>query len=251
MIERIKKAADIIKNAKRITVLTGAGISKASGIPTFRDKNGLWRKYSIEEFATPQAFKENPKKVWQWYNQRKKLIKQAKPNKAHYALAELEELFKDGFALITQNIDNLHRLASNRRIYELHGNIFQTKCLVCDKVYLDEDVYEDEQLPPACRYCKSKKTRPNVVWFGESLDTSMIKKAMGLAATCDVFISIGTSGAVMPVAKLPQIAQYMGRYVVEFNADYSTISMFADDVIIGKAEETLPLLVSLIKRGRG
>ncbi|AEA33464.1 SIR2 family NAD-dependent protein deacylase [Hippea maritima] len=248
MIERIKKAADKIKKAKRITILTGAGISKASGIPTFRGEDGLWGKYSISEFATLEAFHKDPKKVWQWYNYRKKLIKQAEPNKAHYVLVELERIFKDGFALITQNIDNLHTKAGNKSVYELHGNIFEVKCLICNKIYHDQTIYKDDQLPPKCKYCQSIRTRPNVVWFGESLDVELIKKAMALAASCDVFISVGTSGGVQPAAGLPKIAQRMGKYVVEFNAEYSAISMFADDVIIGNAEKTLPMLLNYLTR---
>jgi len=246
MNEKISKIAERIKNAKKITILTGAGISKASGIPTFRGKNGLWSKYSPSELATYQAFTKNPKLVWQWYNYRKKIIKAAKPNAAHYAISELEQIFKDNFTLITQNIDSLHRQAGNKNILELHGNIFETKCLICDKIYFDDTIYEDDELPPKCKFCGGK-VRPNVVWFGENLDRDILDQAMAASAQCDVFLCVGTSGVVQPAASLPKIASDIRAFVVEINVEYSGVSIYADEVIIGKAEEILPKIVDLVK----
>ena len=246
MIEKLKIVADRIKNAKKLVVLTGAGISKASGIPTFRGKDGLWSKYSPSELATYEAFSKNPKLVWQWYNYRRKIIKEAEPNAAHYALVELEKMFGDNFALITQNIDSLHKRAGNKNVYELHGNIFETKCLICDKIYFDDKIYSDDELPPKCVYCGGK-TRPNVVWFGENLDRDILDKAMSLAAQCDVMLVVGTSGMVQPAASLPKITHDIKGIVFEFNTEYSGVSIYAEEVIIGKSEETLPELVNLLK----
>ncbi len=244
MFERLKRVADEIKKAKSVAVLTGAGISKASGIPTFRDKDGLWKKFSFSQFATYQAFRKNPKEVWSWYNYRKKIIKQAKPNPAHEALAELEQRFKENFTLITQNIDNLHYLAGNRNIIELHGNIFKVKCTICDRVYTDDKIYSEEELPPKCKYCGGL-LRPFVVWFGENLDRDLLDEAIK-SATSDVFLCIGTSGAVQPAASLPKIAHDMGRFVAEFNIDYSGISIYADEVVIAEVTESLPQLIKLL-----
>ena len=246
MEEKIFKIAEKIKNAKKLTVLTGAGISKASGIPTFRGKDGLWSKYSPSELATYQAFTKNPKLVWQWYNYRRKIIKAAKPNAAHFAISELEQIFKDNFTLITQNIDSLHRQAGNKNILELHGNIFETRCLICDKIYFDDTIYEDDELPPKCKFCGGK-VRPNVVWFGENLDRDILDQAMAASAQCDVFLCIGTSGVVQPAASLPKIASDIRAFVVEINVEYSGVSVYSDEVIIGKAEEILPKIVDLVK----
>ncbi len=247
MEEKIFKIAEKIKNAKKITVITGAGISKASGIPTFRGKDGLWSKYSPSELATYQAFTKNPKLVWQWYNYRRKIIKAAKPNAAHYAILELEKIFKNNFTLITQNIDSLHRQAGNKNILELHGNIFETKCLICDKIYFDDTIYEDDELPPKCKFCGGK-VRPNVVWFGENLDRNILDKAMEASAQCDVFLCIGTSGVVQPAASLPKIASDIRAFVIEINIEHSGVSIYSDEVIIEKVEEMLPKIVDLVKK---
>ena len=246
MEEKVLKIAEKIRSAKKLTVLTGAGISKASGIPTFRGKDGLWSKYSPSELATYQAFTKNPKLVWQWYNYRRKIIKSAKPNAAHYAISELERIFKDNFTLITQNIDSLHRQAGNKNILELHGNIFETKCLICDRIYFDDTIYKDDELPPKCKFCGGK-VRPNVVWFGENLDRDILDQAMAASAQCDVFLCIGTSGVVQPAASLPKIASDIKAFVIEINVEYSGVSIYADEVIIGKAEEVLPKIVDLVK----
>ncbi len=246
MEEKVLKIAEKIRSAKKLTVLTGAGISKASGIPTFRGKDGLWSKYSPSELATYQAFTKNPKLVWQWYNYRRKIIKPAKPNAAHYAISELERIFKDNFTLITQNIDSLHRQAGNKNILELHGNIFETKCLICDRIYFDDTIYKDDELPPKCKFCGGK-VRPNVVWFGENLDRDILDQAMAASAQCDVFLCIGTSGIVQPAASLPKIASDIKAFVIEINVEYSGVSIYADEVIIGKAEEVLPKIVDLVK----
>ncbi len=245
MNEKLFKCAQELKKAQKIAVLTGAGISKASGIPTFRGKDGLWKRYSPTELATLDAFMRNPKLVWEWYNYRRKIVKQAKPNAAHHALVTLEKHFKSNFTLITQNVDSLHRQAGSENVLELHGNIFENRCLNCGKVYYDDTVYEDTQLPPSCRFC-SGRVRPNVVWFGENLNREILDAAMKASATCDCFLAIGTSGVVQPAASMPKIAHDRGAFVIEINIDYSGISIYADEMLLGGAEEILPQLVAML-----
>ncbi len=242
--KKIEKISEKIKSAKSIVVFTGAGISKISGIPTFRGKDGLWSKYSASELATMDAFVKNPKLVWQWYNHRKKIIKEAQPNNAHYAITKLEEIFKDNFTLITQNIDSLHKRAGTNRILELHGNIFEVRCMRCGKVYYDDTIYEDEELVPRCKYCKEGSLRPNVVWFGENLDRDILEKAMRKSATCDVFIAVGTSGVVQPAASLPKIASDMGAFVVDINIEYSAVSVYSDETVIESADTVLDSVIN-------
>jgi NAD-dependent deacetylase len=244
MDEKIKIVAQKIKNAENIVVFTGAGISKASGIPTFRGKDGLWGKYSPSELATMNAFVKNPKLVWQWYNYRKELIKKSKPNKAHYAIVELEKMFQNRFALITQNIDSLHKEAGTKTLYELHGNIFEVRCLRCGKIYEDKKIYKEDELVPKCKFCKEGSLRPNVVWFGENLDMNILDSAMRKAAASDIFIAIGTSGVVQPAASLPKIAHDNGAFVVEINIEYSAISIYTDETIIGAADTILPEILN-------
>ncbi len=236
---KIELVIQKIKNADKITIFTGAGISKASGIPTFRGKDGLWNKYSASQLATMNAFVKNPKLVWQWYNYRRKLIKQAKPNDAHYAVTRLEDIFKDRFTLITQNIDSLHKKAGTKNIIELHGNIFEVRCMRCGSVYADDKIYEDEELVPTCKHCKTGTLRPNVVWFGENLDRKLLDEAMKKAAMCDVFLAVGTSGVVQPAASLPKIAFDRGAFVVDINIEYSAVSIYSNETILGAAEKTL------------
>ncbi len=245
MNDKIEQIAQNIKNAKRLVVFTGAGISKASGIPTFRGKDGLWKKYSPQELSTLKAFVDNPKLVWQWYNERRRLIKKAKPNAAHHAIAKLETIFKDNFTLITQNIDSLHKKAGNQRIYELHGNIFEVRCMRCGQVYKDDKIYEERELVPKCKYCKEGSLRPNIVWFGENLDRDILNNSMKKSATCDCFIAIGTSGVVQPAASLPKIAHNNNAFVVEINIEYSGISIFADEVILQEADS---ILLDIVER---
>lgn len=246
MDRQIEVVAEKIHKAHKITILTGAGISHASGIPTFRGKEGLWNKYSPSELATMDAFLKNPKLVWQWYNYRRKLIKAAAPNKAHYALVKLEEMFKDNFALITQNIDSLHKSAGTKRIYELHGNIFEVSCLRCGKVYRDDKIYSDDELVPKCKYCKEGTLRPNVVWFGENLDRKILDNSMRASATCDVFLVIGTSGVVQPAASLPKIAHDRGAFVAEINVEYSGISIYTDETILGSSDEIMDKIIEIL-----
>ncbi|MGB9668220.1 MAG: SIR2 family NAD-dependent protein deacylase [Thermosulfidibacteraceae bacterium] len=219
LLDLVKK----IEESKNIVVLTGAGISHESGIPTFRGKDGLWEKYKPEELATPWAFEKNPKLVWEWYNYRREIIAKAKPNECHYLIAELEK--EKDLTLITQNIDGLHELAGSRDIIELHGNIWRVKCTKCSYKEINRDVPLKE-IPPKCPKCVGL-LRPDVVWFGEPLPTEELNDAMELSAKCDLFIVIGTSLVVQPAGSLPFIALENRAFVVEVNPEETILSQRA------------------------
>src|SRR5438132_587386 len=203
-------------NVKKVTVLTGAGVSAESGVPTFRDaQTGLWARYSPEELATPRAFRRNPRLVWEWYEWRRKLVADAQPNPAHLALAEMENIFAQ-FQLITQNVDGLHQRAGSRNVIELHGNIARTKCFEEDASV--ESWQETGQVPPRCPRCGGR-LRPDVVWFNEMLPEDAIVRSIDGSRNCDVFFSTGTSTLVHPAASLPFEALQHGATVVEINPD--------------------------------
>lgn len=232
-----------LQQAQKVAVLTGAGISAESGVPTFRGEDGLWNKFRPEELANFNAFQKNPKLVWEWYNYRRKLIHEVKPNPGHYALAEMEQMFPH-FTLITQNVDNLHRVAGSQIILELHGNIMRNRCVDCNKIYQEVKIDFNQQMP-VCR-CGGQ-LRPDVVWFGEMLPEDALLCAFQAAQECDIFFSIGTSAVVQPAASLPIEARERGAYVVEINIEPTAISRYVDESIIGKSGEILPLLVKKVK----
>ena len=252
----LEEAARIVSESKFLICFTGAGISAESGIPTFRDSGGLWEKYRIEDVATPEAFHKNPRFVWEFYLERRKKIKEASPNPAHYALASLEKAFKEKdreFYVITQNIDNLHRIAGNENIIELHGNIWYTKCsnpncsnstpFYDDRVNMDEY----EEFPPRCEICGSL-LRPHVVWFGEPLPEDAINRAFNVSSMADAVIVIGTSGSVFPAAYVPYIVKEKGGSVIEVNVRRSSITHIADVFIMGKAGDIVPRIVEKVKK---
>ena len=233
-----------LRTAKSCVVLTGAGISAESGIPTFRDpKNGIWATFNLEELATPEGFMKNPKKVWEWYRYRRETIKSVKPNPGHYALVQLEDYY-EGFWLITQNIDGLHALAGSKNILELHGNIHRNKCF--EEGTIVKDLPEGDESPPRCPNCHGF-LRPDVVWFNELLPEYELRKANEVASRCDVFISAGTSAIVYPAADLPLIAKKAGAYVIEINVEETAISPYVDVTILGKTGIVLPRLVQLLR----
>lgn len=222
-------------------VLTGAGISQESGVPTFRDaQNGLWTDFDPEELATPQGFQRNPKKVWEWYDFRRQMMKQIAPNPGHWALAQMEKELKD-FHLLTQNIDNLHFQAGNRNVIELHGNIHRVKCFAQEHPVDQWDSHGP--IPPTCPRCGSF-LRPDVVWFGEMLDTEGLEQAFHLSSQCKLFFSIGTSALVEPAASLPYLASQSGSVLVEINREPTPLTALADIFIRGPAGEILPQLIS-------
>ena len=241
LIERLYKAYNVV-------VLTGAGISAASGVPTFRGKDGLWNKFNPEELANVNAFLKNPQLVWEWYQWRRNLIKNVKPNLGHYALVDLEGFYNE-FTLITQNVDNLHQLAGSRNVIELHGNIMRNKCHSCGRLYEEEVEFKNGELP-TCPHCGGL-IRPDVVWFGEMLPADAIQSAQQAAAAAEVFFSIGTSAQVEPAASLPYLAKGNGAYLVEINPEPTPLTDVADEAFLMPAEEVLPLLVIALERIRG
>ncbi|MGE5444743.1 MAG: SIR2 family NAD-dependent protein deacylase [Ignavibacteriales bacterium] len=239
MEDKIKEAKEIIGSASDIAVLTGAGISAESGVPTFRGENGLWREYRSEELATPGAFARDPKLVWEWYEWRRKIIKEAKPNPGHNALVDLENE-KSDFTLITQNIDGLHQLSGSRNLVEMHGNLWQIRCISCGIIEQSHDVPLKE-LPPRCKDCGSLG-RPNVVWFGEIVPMSVIDKTLVAIEKCQVMLIVGTSGVVEPAASMGLVAKQTGKTVIEVNLEPTINSPLYDLSIIGKSGEILPML---------
>jgi NAD-dependent deacetylase len=235
-----------LRGAERVVVLTGAGISAESGIPTFRDAmTGLWARFRPEELATPRAFQRDPKLVWDWYAWRRARVEAAEPNAGHRALAELETRVPD-FLLVTQNVDGLHARAGSRRIAELHGNIMRTKCFDCDRPAADFD-RQAAVVPPRCVHCGGR-LRPDVVWFGEMLPADAIDAAMWAAAQCEVFLSVGTSTVVEPAASLPFVARRAGAWVVEVNPEPTPLTVHARYVLAGSAAQMLPALVRALER---
>ncbi len=228
----------------RIVALTGAGISAESGIPTFRGKGGLWEKFKPEELATPEAFMRDPELVWRWYDERRQMIKKAKPNEAHKILAKIEQE-AEHFALITQNVDGLHQEAGSRNVIELHGNIWRVRCLSCgQRYYLEETPLKE--IPPRCHFCGGL-LRPDVVWFGEMLDPEVLDRAFREAERADVFIVVGTSAVVYPAAYLPVVAKERGAFLIEVNPEDTPISEIADVVIREKASVGMKRVYEMLK----
>jgi NAD-dependent deacetylase len=235
-----KKLIEILRKADSVCVLTGAGISAESGVPTFRGEEGLWKKFRPEELANFDAFIRNPDLVWEWYSYRRSLIHQVKPNPGHFALAELEGCVKN-FTLVTQNVDNLHRRAGSKRVVELHGNIERSYCIEC-RAPARERSLDGLSGAPRCETCGGL-VRPDVVWFGEMLPVEAFSEAEAAARQCDVFLSIGTSAVVYPAASLPYTALDNGAYVVEINREYTDFSSRAQETLIGNSGELLPELL--------
>ena len=238
-----KELTSHLLEAKTVSVLTGAGVSAESGVPTFRDPGGLWEKFRPEQLANFEAFMSDPDFVWSWYQHRREIMRDVKPNAGHVALAEMESIFEK-FNLITQNIDNLHKRAGSRNITELHGNIERNYCIKCRKQFNDIDVAQKKVLKCEC----GGLIRPDVVWFGEMLPYDSLNFAEECARNSDVFFTIGTSAEVYPAALLPLIAKQFGSYVVEINTKPTVISSDVDEVLVGKSGEILKDLVNFLKQ---
>jgi len=234
-------------SAGQVTAFTGAGISAESGVPTFRGTDGIWAKLNPEELATMDAFMRNPELVWEWYAHRKKVIAEVRPNPGHEALVALERLCPR-FAVITQNIDNLHRRAGSTKVFELHGNIERNYCMACGHRVSNESVLAAGGVPK-CPECGGK-VRPDVVWFGEMLPEDEWEGAVRAAQSSDVFFSIGTSSVVYPAASLPLMAREGGAYLVEINPEPTPLTEHADEYLCGPAGEILPAIVNAVSSAR-
>ncbi|MFH1728705.1 MAG: NAD-dependent deacylase [Pseudomonadota bacterium] len=232
----MQKLKEFLKSQDKIkmVVLTGAGISAESGIKTFRDNNGLWETHRVEEVATPEAFQKNEELVYRFYNLRRTQLLTCEPNEGHKALVEIEAMLGDDYFLITQNVDDLHERAGSKRLVHMHGEILKARCTVCEKVY---DWKEDLDHTHKCVSCQNK-LRPHIVWFGEM--PFYMNEIYKLIQSCNLFVSIGTSGAVYPAAGFYQLAKQNNAFTVELNVE-ATGGMF-DEVILGKASEAVEVL---------
>jgi NAD-dependent deacetylase len=243
----IELAAEKLAAVKNLVVITGAGMSRESGIPTFREAPGaLWADYNPEEMATEQGFRNDPPLVWNWYVERRRNIGEKSPHPGHYAVADLEPLF-DSFILLTQNIDDLHRKAGSQNMVEVHGNIFRFKCL--DNHHTVDKLPATDDAPPRCE-CGSY-IRPDVVWFGEMLDEEDVDRAFRALSACEAVLVVGTSGLVYPVAGFPGVAKANGAFVVEVNPEETPITVLADVTIRSRAGDAMPALLERIRRLRG
>ena len=245
--ELVQRAADWIAGSSRPAVFTGAGVSRESGIPTFREAStGLWEQYDPQQLATVDGFLQDPKLVWEWYAYRRKMVAETLPNPGHQAIAELGDLLPE-LVVITQNIDSLHQRAGSRRVIELHGNISRVKCFQGDELYEDwsDEDYQGE-IPPRCKTC-GNYLRPDVVWFGESLPEEALMAAFGLAENCDLMLVVGTSGNIQPAASLPVVARRSGARIVEVNPAPSGITLNTDVLLEAKSGEVLPEVVAQVK----
>jgi len=230
-----------LKHTERVVVLTGAGISAASGIPTFRGENGLWTKLEPQELASFEGFYKNTAIVSEWYKHRREIIEVCQPNAAHTALVELRELVPE-FTLITQNIDGLHQRAGSQDVIELHGAITRNYCIRCGRKYnvveFDEIYHRSANHIPRC-FCGGL-VRPDVVWFGESLPVKAMEQAYKASIQADLFLSIGTSAQVRPASDLPVIAKDQGAYLIEINIVKTVLTPHTDLFLEGAADKILP-----------
>jgi NAD-dependent deacetylase len=241
---------DLLKRlgeARHVMVLTGAGMSAESGIPTFRDaQKGMWAKYRAEDLATPEAFQANPARVWQWYEERRVQVRAARPHAGHQALVALESLVP-ALSVVTQNVDGLHQLAGSQNVTELHGNILRSKCHITGRSISTDWLANSSQDAPQSPYVSHGFARPDVVWFGEMLPSQALQQAMDTAVHCDFCISAGTTSLVQPAATLPLMALENGASLVEINPLETPLSPHADQCLRGPASEVLGAIVSQLK----
>jgi len=235
----VQDLAARLKPNARVTVLTGAGVSAASGVPTFRGAGGLWKQFRPETLATAEAFERDPKLVWEWYDWRRQKIAACQPNAAHHVLAKWSTRFSR-FTLITQNVDGLHERAGTKNVVRLHGSIWEVSCW--DRCSGAPDRWRDDtvpypSIPPSCPHCGGM-IRPGVVWFGESLDPGIVARASA-ATHCEVFFTIGTSAVVYPAAGFVDEAHRNGAYTVEINPEATPASGAVSESIRGSAETVL------------
>jgi NAD-dependent deacetylase len=239
------RAAEYLRSAKRVAVLTGAGVSAESGVPTFRAADGLWEGHAIEDVATPAGFRRDPLLVWRFYNARRANVGKVKPNPGHHALAAMERRWGDGFTVITQNVDGLHFTAGNKNVLELHGSLYRTRCAGCGEI--KDRGLEPLGDAPKCPAC-SHPLRPDIVWFTEPLPGDVWRKAEAAAERCDVLLVVGTSAVVYPAAGIIPTAKDRPTpaAVIECNLTQTDASALADVGLYGPSGETLPKLMALL-----
>ena len=242
--QRIRRLRSALEQADRLCVLTGAGVSAESGVPTYRGNQGSYRAFSSADMATPEGFLRDPQRVWQWYNERRRQLAAVRPNAGHLALARLQKRFETAqpgsFRLVTQNIDGLHQAAGVDDVIELHGSIWKTRCTGCGDVADTTGQLLDGV--PTCRRCDAV-CRPHIVWFGEMLDMAVWAEALKTAAACDVFMALGTSAVVQPAASLVHLAADAGAMTVEINLEETPNTPRVDMSLLGKTGDILPALV--------
>ena len=243
----VQSAARALARSRRLVVFTGAGVSKESGIATFREpETGLWARYDPVELATYEAYVRRPGFVWSWYEHRFGAAAAASPNPAHTAIAELERLLPQ-VSVVTQNIDGLHQRAGSSDVIELHGSMFRFKCLSGRHTgFVRHDFAAQNEKPPRCPQC-GEWLRPDVVWFGEALPSDAIDRAQALSAACDVMLVVGTSGVVYPAAALPLLAAEAGATVIDVNPARDAFAAAADIFLQGPGGEVLPELVGAVR----
>ncbi len=242
----IREAARRLAQVRHVVVLTGAGISKESGIPTFREaQDGLWARYDPMLMASREGFMSNPKLVWEWYEYRFGMVEAAQPNPGHVAIAELEQLIPST-AVVTQNIDGLHQAAGSRNVFELHGSIRRYKCLNGRHAGFTRADLVGQEKPPRCPRC-GDLLRPDVVWFGEYLPEDVLATSYALSERCDAMLVVGTSGVVQPAASLPYVAARVGATVIDVNPDRDEIARMADIFLQGTGGTVLPTLVAALR----
>jgi NAD-dependent deacetylase len=245
--DSLQTAARALARSARLAVFTGAGVSKESGIPTFREpETGLWARYDPMQLATPEAYREDPAFVWSWYEHRFGVTAQAEPNPGHRAIAELEQVLPK-VVVITQNIDGLHQRAGSSHVIELHGTMYSFRCIEgLHSGYRWEDFADQREKPPRCPECGGF-LRPEVVWFGEGLPPDALNAAQQLRAACDVMLVVGTSGVVYPAAAVPLIAREAGATVIDVNPEWDALARSCDLFLRGPGGEVLPDLVLAVR----
>jgi NAD-dependent deacetylase len=236
-----------LRAAGTIVVVTGSGVSAASGVPTFRGNDGLWRNFRAEDLATPEAFAHDPRTVWEWYDWRRTIVAGCQPNAAHEVLARWSA--RPGFTLITQNVDGLHERAGTANVIRFHGSLWELRCASdCGEAPWEERRVPLDPLPPACPACGGL-ARPGVVWYGETIDPDVLERSSVAAEQADVFLSIGTSSLVYPAAALMHLARRSGAFTVEINPGATGESHAVDLPIAAPAEAALPMLDMRVRMG--
>jgi NAD-dependent deacetylase len=238
-----EKAAAVLARARAVAVVSGAGVSAESGVPTFRSMGGLWEQHPVEDVATPDGFRRNPRLVWEFYEARRRNMGSVEPNPGHLAIAEMQKLYEE-FSVVTQNVDGLHRQAGSSRVLELHGSLWRARCAGDCGRLLDPYPYPAPEIPPHCE-CGAL-LRPDVVWFGEGLPSDVLDEGVALARSSDVTLVVGTSGVVWPAAGIPLDAQMHGAFTIEVNPERTELTSRLDVSLRGPSGEVLPRLLERV-----